>query len=122
MEKIFTFKDVEEKIFSNPNIKEFLPRHKSFFDTYYFAKMHPSLKDVATRSVFSLMEHLDDQDLKTISDILGYKVSISKMNIDTIKNINCNIYEIANHLGDTYNYSEICVYRKKDEVKILCWR
>jgi len=122
MEKIFTFKDVEEKIFSNHKIKEALPKHKSFFDTYYFARMHNSLRNVAIRSVFNLMEYLNEEDLKIISYILGYKVSINKMSIDTLKNINCKIYEIANNLDQGYNYSEICIYRKNDEVKILCWR
>jgi hypothetical protein len=122
MEKILNFKDVEEIIFSHPIIQENLSKYKSFFDSYKFAKINPSFKMMAIRSVFGFMESITENEIKLISDILGYKISINKMNIDSIKNINCNINEIPNYLGDAYNYSEICVYRNKNEVKILCWR
>jgi hypothetical protein len=122
MEKIFTFKDVEEKIFSNSKIRKDLPRHHSFFDSYAFARMHPSIKKIAIRSIFSFMDLVNEDEIKIISDILGYKIKISKLNVDTIKNINCNINKIVYNLDDAYNYSEICIYRKNNEVKILCWR
>ena len=104
MEKIFYFKDVEEIIFPNKIIHQRLPKYKSFFDSYMFSKINPSLKNLAIRSVFGFINSVEDEELKIISDILGYKISINKINVDNIKNIICNINEIEFHLEDAYNY------------------
>jgi hypothetical protein len=122
MGKIFYFKDVEEIIFSHPIIQKTLPKYKSFFDSYKFSKINPVLKNLAIRSVFGFINSINEEEIKIISDILGYEISINKVNVDNIKNISCNINEIEFNLEDAYNYSEICIYRKQDEVKILCWR
>ena len=122
MKKNLTFKEVEEIIFSHPIIQLNLNKYKSFFDSYHMAKMNPSLKRLAIRSVFGFMEAVTSNEEKLISSILGYEISINKMSIDNIKNISGTIDDIELNLEDCYNFTEMCVYRKDKEVKILCWR
>lgn len=122
MKKNLTFKEVEEIIFSHPIIQLNLNKYKSFFDSYHMAKMSPSLKRLAIRSVFGFMEAITPSEEKLISNILGYEISINKMSIDNIKSITGTIDDIEFKLEDSYNYSEMCIYRKGKEVKILCWR
>lgn len=122
MQKIISYKEVEDLIFNNQQIHKLLPHHKSLFDSYILSKISPTLANLGQRSVLKFMENVTKDDCNAISDILGYNINILPLDTNLVKNIICDIENIEFNLSDVSNYAEIVAYRKGNEVKILCWK
>ena len=122
MEKIISYKDIEDTIFSNPIIHKDLPQYKNLFDSYALSRMSPSLRNLGQRSILLFMNSVTIEECKIISKILGYQIKIKKMEFDLIKDIVGDTNNIEFGLNQIDDYNELVVYRKKDEVKVLCWK
>lgn len=123
MEKILTYKDVEDILFNNLIIQREFPKYKTFFDSYMLANMTPGLKNLAIRSVFGLMESFTTEEQEKLSKILGYKIKVYPFCTDNFREINCNIENIEFAMSRDYNFTDFCLTRNnQNEVKILCWR
>lgn len=122
MAKIISYKDVKDIIFENQLVKNSLPHYKSLFDSYFLSKISPELRNLGQRSILKFIDQVTEEDCDKISDILGYTIYIPKMDTNFCKNIKASIEDLEFYLEDVSNYKEMAIYRKGDEVKILCWK
>jgi hypothetical protein len=122
MAKNLSIKEVEDFVFSNKIIQSKLEKYKFLFQTYNMALSVPFLHNLKTRTVLEFIDLLDQEDIKIISDTLKKEVQITKPKFSKVKNFNCYIDNLEFLLDDASNYTEVCLSRKGNNIKVLLWR
>lgn len=122
MVKNLSIKEVEDFVFSNKIIQFKLEKYKFLFQTYNMALSVPFLQQLKTRTVLEFIDLLDEEDIKIISDILKKEIQITKPKFSKVKNFGCYIDNLEFLLDDASNYTEVCLSRKGNNIKVLLWR
>jgi hypothetical protein len=122
MEKNLSIKQLEDFVFSNKIIQNSLPKYKSLFDGWTIAQSSPSLRSLATRCLLDFVELVNEDDIKTIENILGFKINLPKFNHSNVKYFTTDIEKLENLIPNVSNYLETVLYRKGKEIRVLVWR
>lgn len=122
MVKNLSIKEVEDFVFSNKIIQFKLEKYKFLFQTYNMALSVPFLQHLKTRTVLEFIDLLDEEDIKVISDILKKEIQITKPKFSKVKNFACYTENLEFLLDDASNYTEVCLSRKGNNIKVLLWR
>lgn len=122
MAKNLSIKEVEDFVFSNKIIQSKLEKYKFLFQTYNMAMSVPFLASLKTRTVLEFMDLLQPEDIKVISEVLQQEVSITKPSFAKVKSFGCYTDNLEFFVDDVSNYTDICLSRKGDKIKVLLWR
>ena len=113
------FHNAAELLFQNQLIKNALPRHKHFFDSWELAQKIPQMRSLGIRSVVDFINNLTNQEIDTISEIFKSPIEIMKIELSAFKNIVGNIENFEIQLPLNINVSDFCVHRTKDKISVL---
>jgi hypothetical protein len=113
------FHNAAELLFQNQLIKNALPKHKHFFDSWELAQKIPQMRSLGIRSIVDFLNHLTEKEIETISEIFKSPIEIMKIELSSFKNISGNIEDFEMQLPLNINVSDFCVHRSKDKVSVL---
>jgi hypothetical protein len=122
MPTILNFKNVEEFIFKNNQIKQSLPHLKHIFDNWNFGYKFISMKFVRKQAVFDLLRYLSKDDMKIISKILNDEVIFTEDISKTIFNIKTTTDLLEKDLPDDFNLIDLSIYRKGNNIGVTLWK
>lgn len=114
--------NVEELIFTDKKVREFLPDYKYLFDSFDLSKVSPALKQLGIRCFNDFLKKIKKDELINVEKYLNQEIKIEDFNLDLIKNLQGNIENLEFIMPENYNNIDLVVYRKKDEVKITLWK
>ena len=110
--------NIENIIFENENIKKSLPRFKSLFDSWLLSKTMPFLRALGTRSIIQLINQINDEEKKIISDILKTEIYFMEMDLDKIVHYEGKIDDLEFCLPLNKNINDISITRTKDKIGV----
>jgi len=122
MSKNLSIKEVEDFVFSNKIIQSRLEKYKFLFQTYNMAISVPFLSNLKTRTILEFIDLLQPEDIKVISEVLQRDITVTKPHFAKIKSFGCYTDNREFFLEDASNYTDICLSRKGDKIKVLLWR
>ena len=122
MSKNLSIKEVEDFVFSNKIIQSRLEKYKFLFQTYNMALTVPFLSNLKTRTILEFIDLLQPEDIKIISEVLQRDISVTKPSFAKVKNFGCYTENLEFFMEDVSNYTDICLSRKDDKIKVLLWR
>jgi len=113
------FHNAAELLFQNQLIKNALPKHKHFFDSWELAQKIPQMRSLGIRSIVDFLNYLTEKEIETISEIFKSPIEIMKIELSSFKNVSGNIEDFVMQLPLNINVSDFCVHRSKDKVSVL---
>lgn len=113
------FHNAAELIFQNQLIKNALPKHKHFFDSWELAQKIPQMRSLGIRSIVDFLNHLTEKEIETISEIFKSPIEIMKIELSSFKNVSGNIEDFEMQLPLNINVSDFCIHRSRDKVSVL---
>jgi hypothetical protein len=122
MPKILNFKNVEDLVFQNKQIKDALPHLNHIFENWLFGYQFIAAKFVRKQAVYDLLRYLSADDLKIISNILKEELVLSSDISRTIINIQSNICSLEKDLPFDFNYIDLSIYRKGEDIGVTLWK
>jgi hypothetical protein len=114
--------NVEDIVFKNKNLRIQFPHFKYLFDSYDLGMVSISLKSLAMRCLNEFIKKCTDEDIKKLEEFLNDEVEISKLNVDPVLFFDGEKDNLEFELPEDYNCVDICIYRKKDNIKGLLWK
>ena len=114
--------NIEEIIFKNKDIRVKLPDFKYLFDAYDLGMFSPSLKSLAMRCLNDFLKKCTKKEIDVLRDFLKDDVEIMKLNADPVMLFDNDINDLELLLSNDYNCSDVCIYRKGNQIKGLLWK
>lgn len=122
MKTILNLKNIEDIVFKNNQLKSKLQKHSNIFSNWHLAYSHQSLRYIRNESLYALLRSLDTSDLAIIKEYTGLDIELDINIYKTVVNINSNLDYLEFELPLDFNYVDLCVYRKKNEVSVTLWK
>lgn len=120
---IINFKNIEELIFKNKNIREKFPEFKAYFQQWDFSKQYSTFKSLGKQAVLDLMNKLNDRHVAILEDFFNQKVTISKIDNWIVKEFVFQVDELEIQLNELKEISsQLSLYREGDQVYLTVWR
>jgi signal transduction protein with GAF and PtsI domain len=110
--------NIENIIFENKTIRDSLPRHKQYFDSWQLSKSIPFMRALGTRSILQFIDQVTDEDKKIISDILKTEVYFLEIDLTKILSYTGTTENIEFELPLHKNINEIAITRSGDKVGV----
>jgi chemotaxis regulatin CheY-phosphate phosphatase CheZ len=114
--------NVEELVFSNKRVVASLPQYKSLFDSWLLSKRVSHLRNLGHRAILDFLESVSEDEVEIISIVNNIYLHYQKISFKRYKNLNSKINEVEKDLLNVSNFIDMCVYRKKDEVRVFLWK
>ena len=114
--------NVEELVFSNKRVVASLPQYKSLFDSWLLSKRVSHLRNLGHRAILDFLESVSEDEVEIISIVNNIDLHYQKISFKRYKNLNSKINEVEKDLLNVSNFIDMCVYRKKDEVRFFLWK
>jgi hypothetical protein len=114
--------NVEELVFSNKRVVASLPQYKSLFDSWLLSKRVSHLRNLGHRAILDFLESVSEDEVEIISIVNNIDLHYQKISFKRYKNLNSKINEVEKDLLNVSNFIDMCVYRKKDEVRVFLWK
>ena len=114
--------NVEELVFSNKRVVASLPQYKSLFDSWLLSKRVSHLRNLGHRAILDFLESVSEDEVEIISIVNNIDLHYQKRSFKRYKNLNSKINEVEKDLLNVSNFIDMCVYRKKDEVRVFLWK
>ena len=114
--------NVEELVFSNKRVVASLPQYKSLFDSWLLSKRVSHLRNLGHRAILDFLESVSEDEVEIISIVNNVDLNYQKISFKRYKNLNSQINQVEKDLLSASNFIDMCVYRKKDEVRVFLWK
>lgn len=114
--------NVEEIVFKDKNLRLKLFEYKYLFDSYDLAMFSPSLKSLGMRCLNEFIKKCNNKNLQTLKEHLNDDVEIVRLNLDPVLMFESNIDDLELILSNDYNCSDICIYRKENQIRGMLWK
>ena len=114
--------NVEELVFSNKRVVASLPQYKSLFESWLLSKRVSHLRNLGHRAILDFLESVSEDEVEIISIVNNIDLHYQKISFKRYKNLNSKINEVEKDLLNVSNFIDMCVYRKKDEVRVFLWK
>lgn len=112
-------KNVEEIIFFDKNVHKILPEFRHFFDQWNLGNITSALSNLASKSVFDLLNSLKEEQIKKLEVYFGTSVVVEKLEHGIVKHISINTND---SLCGFTEFKDFCLARNKDKVFLTFWR
>lgn len=122
MKTILNLKNIEDIVFKDNQLKSKLSKHSGIFNNWHLAYSHPSLRYIRSESACALLKSLDTNDLDIIKNHTGLDIELDTNIYKTVLNIDSNLDFLEFYLPLDFNYVDLCLYRKKNEVNVTLWK
>ena len=114
-------RNIEEIIFFDKQIQALLPEFRQQFDQWQLAYRIPGLKAHGQKSVFEVLNTLEERHLKILESYFNEPVLMQRLNHKLVDHYNCKI-EDADRLCEFTEYRDFCLHRNNDQLSITFWR
>jgi hypothetical protein len=115
------FKNIEEQIFLNKEVREILPEFRPQFDLWRLSQMLPGMRSMAQKSIFEVLNGLEQVHIEKLKEYFKQPVLMNRLNDKLVDHYNFSL-EGENELCKNTGFQEFCITRNKDEVKATFWR
>lgn len=122
MQENLSLNNVETLVFSNKRVVASLPQYKHIFDSWLLSKRVSHLRNLGQRAIFDFIEAVTEEDVEIISLVNNIDLVYKKINFERYKNIESTIEKLEKDILLASNFMDMCVYRNKNEVKVLLWK
>lgn len=114
--------NIEEIIFRNMDVWKHMPSMSHYRDEWMVSQRVPGMRGLGKRAVLGFMSELGAEQIEVLESHLGEPVVINKMNPNTHANLECDIADLEGRICEFSDFSEVCISRNKETVKLSFWR
>lgn len=114
--------NVEEIIFKDKKLRIKLQEYKYLFDSYDLAMFSPSLKSLGMRCLNEFIKKCNKKDLEILKEYFNDDVEIVRLNLDPVLIFESEVDNLELILSSDYNCSDICIYRKENQIRGMLWK
>lgn len=118
------FLNIEQFLFLDKNAQDKLPEFRNDFESWKISQMAPGLRQLGQKSLMNVLNGMNEEHLKKLSDYFGKQVFIGKLNASIVEHYNMNVEnnKESEELCKYSEFREFCITRKKNEIKATFWR
>jgi hypothetical protein len=114
-------KNIEELIFFDKKIQDLLPEFRHYFDQWQLGQRIPGMKTLGQRSVFELLNSLNETQIKKLEEYFSEEILVDKINH---RLTDCYSWQTdePNELCKFTGYKDFCIHKSKDKIQATFWR
>lgn len=114
--------NVDKIIFQNKQLIDKLPELRAYVDQWSLSVQHPFLRSMGKQAILDFIDKLNENHIRIISEHFNMSVTIDKLNNRLVENHQFKIEELEKELNNFEGFTNIVLYRNKEQCYISSWR
>lgn len=92
------------------------------YDTWMMSVRVPFLKNMGNKALYDFVMTIKDEDIKKLSDYFNKEIKVIRGDLEKVNYFNTNINSFEFDIKEDFNFTDICIYRRGENLKVLLWK